>query len=184
MWLRSHHWPSQLSCSPTVSVPYQETAGPTTQGDETNLWRKLELSNWNLGGQKDFICDLGERTSCNHKVIRVPQETRDSVWEHKGTEWEQLQLTLNLCLKPITHPFPGLSLCNTLDSKFGSIPNSCLWIRQWIPTSISTLPFFVHKIDVCQLFPNLKVVSGWCIFRHISNILNPMCLLVINIELS
>lgn len=48
MWLRSHHGPSQLLFSPTVSVPYGEVAGPTTQGHETiPLW-KLELSNWNL----------------------------------------------------------------------------------------------------------------------------------------
>lgn len=50
MWhvAKKSSWPSQLLFSPTVSVPYGEVAGPTTQGHETiPLW-KLELSNWNL----------------------------------------------------------------------------------------------------------------------------------------
>lgn len=53
------------------------------------------------------MCDLRDRTDCNHKAIRVPQETRDGDGDRecKGAQREQLKLTLNLYLKPITHPF-------------------------------------------------------------------------------
>lgn len=91
------------------------------------------------------MCDLRDRTDCNHKAISVPKETRDGDGDLKGAQRGKLKLTLNLYLKPITHHFLDYSYVTFLIQNLDLFQTPVSGLDNGFTTSIHTSPSLFIK---------------------------------------